>query len=329
MTTETKKDSPETTRIVFMGTSVFAAPSLQELVREGYRVVAVVSQPPRPAGRGRKLALPPVVEAAEQLGLPVLTPERLRAPEAVSEVAALRPDLIVVAAYAQILPRSVLELAVHGCVNVHASLLPRWRGASPMQAAILAGDEFTGVTIMQMEAGMDTGPILARTVTRIEDTDSTPDLEGRLSRAGATLLVSVLPHYLSGEVKPIVQDTALATYAPIIKKGDGLIDWSLPVRRIWLANRAYRPWPGTYSYWKGRLLKIVSCEPSGESAHAEPGTVLALANGGCGVATGEGVLRVMDVAPEGGRVMTVREFRAGHRDFVGSGLGTRAEGESE
>lgn len=312
--------TPEVVRTVFMGTSRFAVPALEGLVRAGYQLVGVVSQPPRPAGRGRKLTPPPVVEAAERLGLLVLTPQKLREAEAVARLEALRPDLIVVAAYAQILPRSVLGLPGRGCVNVHASLLPRWRGASPMQASILAGDEFTGVSIMVMEPSMDTGPILAQSVTRIEDSDTTPDLEDRLSRAGSALLVSVLPCYLSGALRPVPQDTGKATYAPIIKKEEGLVDWSLPARRIWLANRAYRPWPGTYGYWEGRMLRIVSCEPQQDPAGAEPGTVLALSNRGYGIATGDGVLRLEEVAPEGGRTMMVREFVAGHRDFVGSRL---------
>ncbi len=303
-----------------MGTSRFAVPSLEELARAGYRLVGVVSQPPRPAGRGRKLTPSPVVEAAEGLGLPVFAPQKLREAEAVAQLEALRPDLIVVAAYAQILPRSVLDLPWRGCLNVHASLLPRWRGASPMQAAILAGDEFTGVSIMEMEPGMDTGPVLAQSVTRIENSDTTPDLEDRLSRAGAALLTSVLPCYLSGALRPVPQYAGKATYARIIKKEDGLVDWLLPARQIWLANRAYRPWPGTYSYWEGRMLRIVSCKPSEEPAGADPGTVLALSNRGYGVATGDGVLRLEEVAPEGGRAMTVREFVAGHRDFVGSRL---------
>jgi len=313
--------APERMRTIFLGTSRFAVPSLQEMVDAGYHVVGVVSQPPRPAGRGRKLTPPPVVEAAERLGLPVLTPEMLRDAEAIEQLRALRPDLIVVAAYAQILPRSLLELPRHGCVNVHASLLPRWRGASPMQASILAGDEFTGVSIMLMEPSMDTGPVLAQSVTRIEDSDTTPDLEDRLSRAGAALLTSVLPCYLSGDLRPVPQDAGRATYASIIRKEDGLVDWSLPAGRIWLANRAYRPWPGTHSYWEGRMLRIVSCKPQQEPAGVEPGTVLALSNRGYGVATGNGVLRLEEVALEGGRTMTAHQFLAGHRGFVGSRLG--------
>jgi methionyl-tRNA formyltransferase len=311
-----------------MGTSRFAVPSLDALVRAGYSVVGVVSQPPRPAGRGRRVVAPPVVEAAERMSLTLLTPERLRAPESVAEVAGLVPDLIVVAAYAQILPRAVLEIPGHGCINVHASLLPRWRGASPIHASILAGDQFTGVSIMLMEPTMDTGPVLAQSITRIEDGDTTPELEDRLARAGGHLLASVLPCYLAGAAEPVVQDEALATYAPIIKKTDGLIDWSQPALAIWRANRAYRPWPGTYAYWEGRILKIASCrpEPGQPGVPAQPGTVLARDGGkGAAVATGEGALRLDEVAPEGGRTMMVREFLAGHQSFLGSTLGRGPE----
>lgn len=314
---------PPSVRVVFMGTARFAVPSLEALVRERYQVLAVVSQPPRPAGRGLKVAVPPALEAAERLGLRVLHPEKLRAPEAVAEVAALRPDLVVVAAYAQILPRSILGIPPRGSVNVHGSLLPRWRGASPIQAALLAGDEFTGVTIMLMEPGMDTGPILAQSMTRIEDTDSTPDLEDRLSRMGAELLVATLPCYLEGALKPVPQEETLATYAPIIKKEDGLVDWSAPAVQIWRASRAYRPWPGAYTYWKGRMLKVISCWPEGSAIRPEEaGTVVPLGQGReVGVVTGVGVLKLLEVALEGSRPMGVREFVAGHRDFVGSRLG--------
>ncbi|MHB0868594.1 MAG: methionyl-tRNA formyltransferase [Chloroflexota bacterium] len=315
--------SPQSIRVVFMGTARFAVPSLDVLVREGYGVAAVFTQPPRPAGRGRKLTASPVQVAAERLGLPVLTPEKLRSPEAVASVADLRPDLIVVAAYAQILPRAVLNLPPKGCINVHASLLPRWRGASPIQAAILAGDEVTGVTIMLMEPGLDTGPILSQRETRIEEQDTAATLEERLSGLGADLLVSTLPRYLDGALAAVPQDDRLASYAPIIKKEAGLIDWSRPAVEIWRASRAYTPWPGTYSYWNGKMLKVVSCLPEGGAAAGEPpGTVVRLGTDReAGVVTGSGVLRLLEVALEGSRPMGIREFLLGHRDFLGSRLG--------
>lgn len=313
---------PQSITIVFMGTSSFAVPSLQALVKDGYPVVAVVSQPARPAGRGRRLTLPPVAEAAERLGLSVLAPARLRAPEAVAEVAALQPDLIVVAAYAQILPPSVLAIPSRGCINVHGSLLPRWRGASPIHSAILAGDECTGVTIMVMDAGMDTGPTLSQSITRIEDSDATPDLESRLAEMGAELLSSTLLRYLDGALQPAPQDEAGATYARILKKADGLIDWTRPAVEIWRSCRAYRPWPGSFSFWGDRQLKVVSCRPGEGLAGLEPGRVIPLSGGKeAGVATGDGVLWLEEVALEGGRPLGIREFLPGHRDFIGSLLG--------
>jgi methionyl-tRNA formyltransferase len=309
-------------RIVFMGTSAFAVPSLRALVRNGYRVEAVVTQPPRPAGRRRRLTPPPVMEAAEALGLTVLSPERLRTPDSVGALAELRPDLIVVAAYAQFLPLAILDMPPHGCVNVHGSLLPRWRGASPIQSAILAGDELTGVALMLMEPAMDTGPIIGQSRTLIEDEDTALELEGRLARTGAALLVSVLPFHLSGAVEAVPQVDELATYAPILKKEQGFIDWSSSAADIWRACRAFYPWPGTYTHWRGKLLKLVSCLPVELHLSGEPGTVVALDGGReAGVVTGSGVLRIRELAPEGGRAMSAREFLAGHRDLIGSRLG--------
>jgi methionyl-tRNA formyltransferase len=313
---------PASARIVFMGTSAFAVPSLHALVREGYRVDAVVTQPARPAGRSRRLTPPPAMAAAEALGLRVLSPERLRAPEVVAAISELRPDLIVVAAYGQLLPRTILDLPPHGCVNVHGSLLPRWRGASPIQSAILAGDEFTGVGIMLMEPTMDTGPLIAQSRTRIEDEDTSLELEGRLARAGAAALVSVLPLHLMAGASAVPQVDELATYAPILRKEQGLIDWRTPAIEIWRACRAFRPWPGTSTAWRGKMLKVVSCRPEELHLPEEPGTVVSLDGGrAVGVVTGGGTLRLEDLAPEGGRTMSVREFVAGHRDFVGGKLG--------
>jgi len=261
--------------------------------------------------------------AAMQIGLVVQTPERLRDPGAVDAVAGFRPELIVVAAYGQILPRAILDLPSHGCLNVHGSLLPRWRGASPIQAAILAGDEYTGVTLMRMDAGLDTGPILARRPTPIREDETAPALEDRLSRMGADLLLEELPRYLDGSLHPVPQEESLATYAPMIRKEDGLVDWTRPAVAIWRACRAYQPWPGTYSFWRGRLLKILSCRPEGAMGMLEPpGTVVPLDGGrGAGVATGSGILRLTELAMEGGKALPIRDFLIGHRGFIGSRLG--------
>jgi len=306
-----------------MGTGRFAIPSLEGLVKAGYLLVGVISQPPRPAGRSRPLTPPPLMEAAVRLGLSVRTPERLRAPDSVAALAGLQPDLVVVVAYGQILPRSVLDLPTYGCLNVHGSLLPRWRGASPIQAAILAGDEATGVTLMRMDAGMDTGPILARRPTPIGDGDKAPDLEERLSHMGADLLVEELPRYLEGRLTPMPQDETLATYAPIIRKEDGQVDWSRSAVAIWRATRAYTPWPGSYTFWNGRMLKLLSCRPEGSAGVTEPpGTVVPVEGGReAAVVTGSGLLRLIEVALEGGRPLSIRDFLPGHRNFLGSRLG--------
>jgi methionyl-tRNA formyltransferase len=312
---------PTEVRVVFMGTAGFAVPSLHSLVGAGYRIEAVVTQPPRPAGRRRQMTPSPVMEAAEVLGLRTLHPEKLRAPESVAEIAKMKPDLIVVAAYGQLLPTSILDLPPHGCVNVHGSLLPRWRGASPIQSAILAGDDITGVALMMMEPSMDTGPVLAQSRTLIDAEDTALLLEARLARAGASLLVAVVPLHVAGASVAVPQLHELASYAPVLRKDAGLIDWRSPATHIWRASRAFTPWPGTYSYWRGRLLKVVSAEPERLDLPEEPGTVVGMDEGkGAGVATGEGVLRLREVALEGARAMTVREFLAGHRDFIGSRL---------
>lgn len=314
---------PGTIRTVFIGTSRFAVPSLWKLARSGYDLVAVVSQPARPAGRGRKTTPSPVARTAETLKLLTLTPQRIKSPESLARLEALRPDLLVVAAYAQILPKVLLDLPPRGCLNVHASLLPRWRGASPIQSAILAGDQFTGVSIMAMEPAMDTGPVLSRSFTRIVDADALPELEDRLARAGAALLASTIPCYLSGTARPVAQDGSHATYAPIITKRQGLIDWTRPAVEIWRANRAYRPWPGTFTYWREKLLKVVACRPA--DVPGEPGPAGTVDRPGpareLGVWSGDGFLLLDEVAPEGGRAMTGREFLAGHPDFAGSRLG--------
>lgn len=309
------------TRILYMGTSRFAVPALQALAGGGYPVVGVVTQPPRPAGRGRKVTPSPTLECADALGIPVFSPERVRSPEILDFLAGLRPDLIVVAAYAQILPASILDLPRYGCLNIHGSLLPRWRGASPIHAAILAGDTLAGVSIMGMEPSMDTGPVLGQSATRVEPEDTTPALEGRLALMGAALLLSVLPCYLAGSSVPVPQEHEKASYAPLIRKEDGLIDWKLPATRIWRQIRAYQPWPGSYSYHQGRRLRLLSARPLGAGpGRLEPGRVILseAGRGGLAVATGDGALLLGTMAPEGGKPMTAREYLAGHRDIVGS-----------
>lgn len=302
-----------------MGTPDFAVPVLEALA-DVHQVAGVVTQPDRPAGRGRRLAPSPVKQVALVRGLPLSQPQSLRTPETVAQLAAWQPDVIVVAAFGQILRQNVLDLPPHGCLNVHASLLPRWRGAAPVPAAILAGDEVTGVTIMQMDAGLDTGPILAQRVEPIRHDDTRATLEKRLARLGAALLMDTLPAYLAGALSPQPQPGEGVTYAKQLRKEDGQLDWSLPAAELDRRVRAFNPWPGAFTTWHGQRLKVLQAVPlSGWHGDAPPGTVLPLADG-LAVATGEGTLRLDRVQLAGKRPMDVAAFRRGQRDFVGSRL---------
>ncbi len=308
------------TRVVFMGTPEFAVPALRRLL-EAYQVVGVVTQPDRPAGRGRKLQPPPVKELALTQGLPVLQPRSLRKdPAALQAIADLRPDLIVVAAYGLILPQSVLDIPPHGCLNIHASLLPKYRGPAPIPAAILAGDKETGVTIMRMDAGMDTGPILAQRRTPIHPDDTTASLSARLAELGAELLSEVLPRWLKGEITPQPQDDAQATYCGLIRKEDGEIDWTQPAEAIARQVRAYDPWPGAFTFWRGQRLKVLRARPADLPADSPAGTVI-LADKLPAVVTGQGALLLDEIQLAGKRAMPADTFIRGYRDFVGSRLG--------
>jgi methionyl-tRNA formyltransferase len=307
-------------RIVFMGTPSFAVPVLEALIAAGaYEIVGVVTQPDAPSGRGRSLAMSAVKEQALAHGLTVLQPERVRRPESVAALRDLAPDVQIVAAFGQILPRSVLDIPARGTLNVHASLLPRWRGAAPITAAILAGDAETGVTIMRLDEGMDTGDILAQAQTAILAADTTGSLSARLADIGARLLVETLPRWARGEITPQPQDNNLATMCRPIRKESGRLDWSQPAGMLERAVRAYAPWPGTYTTWNGKLLKVLAARGIAGKGRAEPGTVVATAEGPA-VVTGDGMLLLVHVQPEGKKAMPVRDFVAGHRDFVGARL---------
>jgi methionyl-tRNA formyltransferase len=314
-------------RVVFMGSPSFSVPSLERLVSDRYQVVAVYTRPDRPAGRGRSLSSPPVKEAALALGLPVVQPVKLRGPEAVAQLAQLHPDLIVVAAYGQILPQSVLDIPAHGCINVHPSLLPRFRGASPVVAAILAGDEFTGVSVMLLDAGMDTGPVLARAQIPVSQRDTTGSLTAKLSVISAQLLLEVIPRWVKGEISPQPQDGAKATATMPISREQSEIDWHLPTVDIWRRVRAFQPWPGCYTAWQGNQLKIVEALPLPAEGNIEVGRVVALkppreaTEAAFGVGSGDGILGVVKVQMAGKRVMTAAEFLRGQREFIGSILG--------
>ena len=308
-------------RLVFMGTPEFSVPSLERLIASQHQVVAVYTQPDRPAGRGRNLVSSPVKTAAARHGLQVVQPPTLKSAEAVAQLADFRPDVVVVAAFGQILPQSVLEIPPYGCVNVHPSLLPKFRGASPVASAILSGEEITGVTIMLQEAGLDTGPVLARAAISISPHDNTGSLTGKLSLISAYLLQEALGGWLRGEIVPRPQDEAEATYYAQLTKEEGEIDWQLSAVEIWRRVRAFNPWPGCYTKWHGKQLKIIEAVVLPEKGR-KAGEVVALPGGEAemGVGTGDGMLGVRRVQLEGRRVMTSAEFLRGQRDFVGAVL---------
>jgi methionyl-tRNA formyltransferase len=307
-------------RIVFMGSPAFAVPALEQIVRNGYDVAAVYTQPDRPAGRGRASVPPPVKNAAENLGLPVFQPESFRTTGAVAGLAALQPDIIVVCAFGQILPQAVLDIPPRQCVNVHFSLLPRHRGASPVAAAILAGDEFTGVSIQLVRKKLDTGPVLTRAAIPISPRDNTGSLTEKLALVGARLLQEALIGWLRNEITPRPQNEGEATYFRRINKEEGEIDWDLPAVEIWRRIRAFYPWPGCYTTWRGKQLKIIEAVALPGEESPGVGQVMALSERGLGVGTGEGVLSVLRVQLEGKKAMSAGEFLRGQRDFIGAVL---------
>jgi len=310
-------------RVIFMGTPEFATPSLEHLILNQYQVVAVYTQPDKPAGRGRSLVSSPLKRAALAWKLPVVQPVSLKRAEVVAQLAELHPDVIVVAAFGQILPQSVLDIPSYGCINIHPSLLPRFRGASPVASAILAGDEFTGVSLMLMDRGLDTGPILARAQIPISAQDTTGLLTAKLSLTAAQLLLEVLPRWSRGELTPQPQSEAEATYSGPISKEEGEVDWRLPAVGIWRRVRALQPWPGCYTRWQGRQLKVIEAVPLPAERTLELGQVVALTSAteskaAFGVSTGEGILGVLKVQLEGKRAMSAAEFLRGQRQFIGA-----------
>ena len=307
-------------RVVFMGTPEFAVPTLRAL-DEHHEVVGVVTQPDRPAGRGRKLLPSPVKEVALERGLDILQPRNLHAPEAMQRLEDWRPDVIVVAAFGQILRPEVLGLPPYGCLNVHASLLPRYRGAAPIPAAILAGDVKTGVTIMLMDPGMDTGPILDQEEMPIGPQDTTASLTEKLARMGAELLLKTLAGWLQGRITPQPQDDALATYCHPLQKGDGHLDWTMSATYLDRQVRASDPWPGAFTTWQGQRLKVLRARSRPDWPGAgEPGLVISL-DGSAGVVTGEGLLELLEVQLAGKRPTEIAPFLHGQQQFIGSMLG--------
>lgn len=306
-------------RVVFMGTPEFAVPTLQRLI-ETYDVVGVVTRPDKPKGRSRAPVPSPVKKVALAHDLPLFQPRTLRREENQAVIREWAPDVIVVAAFGLILPPAVLEIPRHGCVNVHASLLPRWRGAAPIPAAIIAGDEVTGVTIMLMDEGVDTGPILARREEPIRPDDTTLSLSERLAVLGADLLIETLPRWVNREIRPQPQDDAQATYAPMLRKEDGYADWREPALLLERKVRAYFPWPTLMTRWRNKWLKILRGRAHPEANVEErAGTVVAWGKG-AGVVTGQGVLELQEVQLEGKRALEIEAFLRGARGFIGSVL---------
>jgi methionyl-tRNA formyltransferase len=294
-----------------MGSPDFALLTLHALA-EHYEVVGVVTQPDRAAGRGRELKPPPVKVLAQELGLPVIQPEKLRQPEAMNQLRLWNPDLIVVTAFGQILRKDVLDLPPYGCINVHASLLPRWRGAAPINAAILHGDDKTGITIMKMDVGLDTGPILSQRSIPLARDDTAGSVFEKLSRLGAALLIETLPDYLSGRLQPVPQTEEGMTYAPMLKKEEGQLDFNRPAVELERRVRAFNPWPGAFMDFDGALLKV-------HRAHVERGEASAgqrlIYGDQPAVGTGDGLLVLDEVQPAGKKPMNGKSFLSGARHW--------------
>ena len=333
-----------TLQIIFMGTAELSCASLEKLARDKqFQIAAVVTQPDRPRGRDLKKQPSPVKALAQRLGLPVLQPPRVRDDKFIAELRELKPDLIVVAAYGQILPQSILDLPRFGCLNVHTSLLPRHRGAAPIQWAIASGDAGTGVTIMKMDAGLDTGDIVAQRRTAIQPADDSVTLHDRLAQLGAKLLLETIPDFVAGNIQPVPQPAEGASHAPKIKKEDGRIDWKLPAKTIWNRLRAFTPWPGAFTFWLGVppsggnascaeeppeagtpgaprpiLLKIWKAEIAG--CPGKPGEILSAGKDGIVTGCGVDALRILELQLEGGRRMSAAEFLAGHPLTTGDGF---------
>ncbi len=310
-------------RVIYMGTPAFSVPPLELLVESGYQVVGVYTQPDRPAGRGRSVLASPIKAYAEEHELRVFQPTSLRLPDTYRELVSLKPDVIVIAAYGRILPKDVVKLPPSGCVNIHPSLLPRHRGPSPVAFTLLEGDDVAGVTLMLLDEGMDSGPIIAQEEWPILPQDTVGTLTDRLFREGAKLLVRSLPLYIQGDLVPRPQEEARVTYARKLTKEDGVIRWELPAVSLWRQVRAYAPWPGSYTRWRGRLLKVLDAVPLPGGEGSPPGEVVLVESGALaivGVVTGDGVLELKRVQLEGKKDMAAGDFLLGHGGFVGSTL---------
>ena len=308
-------------RVIFMGSPGFAVPCLEALIRSCYQVVAVYTQPDKQAGRGRVVASPPIKELAASRGLQVHQPDSLKDAAVADQIAALASDLIVVAAYGEIIPERILVTPRFGCINVHPSLLPQYRGPSPVATAILRGDKVTGATIILLDSGVDSGPVLSQKELPVSDEDTTGSLTARLAQLGSQLLVETLPLWVEGRLKPQPQDESQASYTRAMTKGDGEIDWRLPALELWRRVRAFDPWPGCYTWWQNRRLKISQVVPLPAGGSVQAGKVIALPQpspAAVGVESGDGVLGLLRVQLEGKREVSAEEFVRGQRSFIGS-----------
>lgn len=310
-------------RIIFMGTPEFACPTLRTLIDRGEEVIAVVTQPDRPKGRGQKLVPPPVKVIAEEHGIPVLQPQKVRAPEVIEQIRALNPDLIVVVAFGQILPQSLLDIPRHGCINIHASLLPRYRGAAPLNWCLINGETETGITTMLMDAGLDTGDMLVKRAIPIGPDEDASSLHDRLSLLGAETIDETLDRLLAGTLTREKQDDALTCYAPLLKKEDGLVDWTREPQQIKNLVRGFTPWPGAFTSLDGKTLKLYRVSIA--DGNGAPGEVLAAGKDGIIVACGTAGLRIEELQLEGRKRLSASEFLAGYRLEPGTRVGTSTE----
>ena len=295
-------------RVVFMGTPIFSVPALVALKQAGHDIVGVFCQPPRPANRGHKLQPSPVEEAARALGIPVYSPKTLRTPEAEETLRALSPDVAVVVAYGLILPQAILDIPVHGCLNIHGSLLPRWRGAAPIHRAILAGDACTGITTMRMDAGLDTGPMLLMEEVPILPTSTTPHLHDILSDLGARLIVETLVRLQAGTLKDVVQPEEGVTYASKVTREEGLLDWRRSAQELERRVRALTPWPGTFFAHGGEMIKVLEAKALPLEGEATPGLVL---TSDLVIACGEGAFVPLKLQRPGRAPMALKDFLNG------------------
>lgn len=308
-------------RIVYMGTPDFAVGCLETLIQAGYDVVGVVTQPDRPKGRGKKLQPPPVKITAKKYDLPVYQPEKIKTPEFISQLKELAPELIVVVAYGKILPAEILYLPPLGCINVHASILPKYRGSAPIHWSIINGERETGITTMYMNEGMDTGDMILTAATTIGNNDTVGELHDRLAVLGAKLLAETVTLIEQGQAPRTPQNEAEATYAPMLKREHELINWQQSAKKLHNQIRGMNPWPGTYTTWQGKVLKIWRAEVLTQHTDQRPGTVVVAEHGEIIVQTGQGCLALREVQLQGGKRLATRDFLCGNKMDLGTSLG--------